>query len=163
MIYSDFVIKQSNLSWCYIQHCNDISRWAEHKSDIENSQKTPAISPSWARYGPSSPIYLVVQGIFWEYLGKNGSHYNGTALYFQIFIEWKTCWICLSASMLTPILLLAVVIITLDPLIEWHRAGTGPLPEAFMYDSIGRILELHPANERCRYKVTASLIGWAQT
>ena len=25
------------------------------------------------------------------------------------------------------------------------------------------ILGLHPANERCRYKVTPSLIGWAQT
>ena len=28
--------------------------------------------------------------------------------------------------------------------------------------SLGLILGLHPANERCRYKVTASLIGWAQ-
>ena len=27
----------------------------------------------------------------------------------------------------------------------------------------GLILGLHPANERCRYKVTASLIGGAQT
>ena len=27
----------------------------------------------------------------------------------------------------------------------------------------GLILGLHPANKRCRYKVTASLIGWAQT
>ena len=27
----------------------------------------------------------------------------------------------------------------------------------------GLILGLHPANERRRYKVTASLIGWAQT
>ena len=25
------------------------------------------------------------------------------------------------------------------------------------------ILGLHPANKRCRYKVTAFLIGWAQT
>ena len=29
------------------------------------------------------------------------------------------------------------------------------------YD-IGMILGLHPANERRRYKVTPSLIGWAQ-
>ena len=27
----------------------------------------------------------------------------------------------------------------------------------------GLILGLHPANERRRYKVTPSLIGWAQT
>ena len=27
----------------------------------------------------------------------------------------------------------------------------------------GLILGLHLANERCRYKVTPSLIGWAQT
>ena len=27
----------------------------------------------------------------------------------------------------------------------------------------GLILDLHPANERRRYKVTPSLIGWAQT
>ena len=27
----------------------------------------------------------------------------------------------------------------------------------------GLILSLHPANERCRYKVTLSLIGWVQT
>ena len=27
----------------------------------------------------------------------------------------------------------------------------------------GLILGLHPANERCRYKVTPSLTGWAQT
>ena len=27
----------------------------------------------------------------------------------------------------------------------------------------GLILGLHPANERCRYKVTPSLIGWVQT
>ena len=26
----------------------------------------------------------------------------------------------------------------------------------------GLILGLYPANERCHYKVTASLIGWAQ-
>ena len=28
---------------------------------------------------------------------------------------------------------------------------------------IGLILGLHPANERHRYKVTPSLIGWVQT
>ena len=33
--------------------------------------------------------------------------------------------------------------------------------ERFQYT--GLILGLHPANERCRYKVTPSLIGWAQT
>ena len=27
----------------------------------------------------------------------------------------------------------------------------------------GLILDLRPANQRCRYKVTSSLIGWAQT
>ena len=31
------------------------------------------------------------------------------------------------------------------------------------YVSAGLILGLHPANERRRYKVTPSLIGWAQT
>ena len=29
--------------------------------------------------------------------------------------------------------------------------------------SSGQFLGLHPANERCRYRVTLSLIGWAQT
>ena len=31
------------------------------------------------------------------------------------------------------------------------------------YQVTGLILGLHPANERRRYKVTPSLIGWAQT
>ena len=31
-----------------------------------------------------------------------------------------------------------------------------------LYDIAGLILGLHPANERCRYKVPPSLIGWAQ-
>ena len=30
-------------------------------------------------------------------------------------------------------------------------------------DTTGMIIGLHPANERRRYKVTPSLIGWAQT
>ena len=37
-------------------------------------------------------------------------------------------------------------------------------PCAYLMESTtGLILGLRPANERCRYKVTASLIGWAQT
>ena len=32
-----------------------------------------------------------------------------------------------------------------------------------LIDRTGLILGLHPANERRRYKVTLSLIGWAQT
>ena len=31
------------------------------------------------------------------------------------------------------------------------------------YTYTGLILSLHPANERRRYKVMASFIGWAQT
>ena len=31
------------------------------------------------------------------------------------------------------------------------------------YATSGLILGLHPANERSRYRVTSSLIGWAQT
>ena len=31
------------------------------------------------------------------------------------------------------------------------------------HEDTGPILGLHPANERRRYKVTPSLIGWAQT
>ena len=34
---------------------------------------------------------------------------------------------------------------------------------SFIDTCTGLILGLHPANERRRYKVTASLIGWAQT
>ena len=37
------------------------------------------------------------------------------------------------------------------------------IKSCFIYDNAGLILGLHPANERQRYKVTLSLIGWAQT
>ena len=33
----------------------------------------------------------------------------------------------------------------------------------WLYHNAGLILDLRPANERRRYKVTPSLIGWAQT
>ena len=33
----------------------------------------------------------------------------------------------------------------------------------FPNDMSGLILDFHQANERCRYKVMLSLIGWAQT
>ena len=46
-------------------------------------------------------------------------------------------------------------------LMEWveyfeHWDGIKPIPARL-------IVGLHPANERRRYKVTSSLIGWAQT
>ena len=34
---------------------------------------------------------------------------------------------------------------------------------AYICQNAGLILGLHPANERRRYKVMPSLIGWAQT
>ena len=37
------------------------------------------------------------------------------------------------------------------------------IKSCFIYDNAGLILGLHPANERQCYKVTLSLIGWAQT
>ena len=52
--------------------------------------------------------------------------------------------------------------------IAWEHTIYGLLnivaPDYHVFDSIsGLILGLHPANERRRYKVTPSLIGWAQT
>ena len=48
-----------------------------------------------------------------------------------------------------------------------HQTGTKPIPETmityFTYSYTGLILGLRPANERRRYNVTPSLIGWAQT
>ena len=38
-----------------------------------------------------------------------------------------------------------------------------PEPMLIYHQWAGLILGLHPANETCRYKVTPSLIGWAQT
>ena len=37
------------------------------------------------------------------------------------------------------------------------------LSQLLQYDTTGLILGLHQANERSRYKITLSLIGWAQT
>ena len=41
------------------------------------------------------------------------------------------------------------------------RSGNGFMPNRWQVIT-GLILGLHPANERCRYKLTPYLIGWAQ-
>ena len=44
-------------------------------------------------------------------------------------------------------------------LIKWSNVG-----DLWWHDAHAElILGLRPANERCRYKVTLSLIGWVQT
>ena len=45
---------------------------------------------------------------------------------------------------------------------EWNFLGVR-YPEYLVCVITGLILGLHPAYERCRYKVTQSLIGWVQT
>ena len=45
--------------------------------------------------------------------------------------------------------------------VHQREAILKPHPACIMYT--GLIPGLHPANERCRYKVTLSLIGWVQT
>ena len=46
----------------------------------------------------------------------------------------------------------------------WYLYQSGPtLTQSNTLWYSGLILGLHPSNERCRYKVTLSLIGWAQT
>ena len=44
---------------------------------------------------------------------------------------------------------------------EWTYIHS--LPKHLTYESSGLILGLRPAIKRRRYKVTSSLIGWAQT
>ena len=49
---------------------------------------------------------------------------------------------------------------------EVKRHGIQPnttMPSSGKYKTSGLILDLHPANQRRRYKVNPSLIGWAQT
>ena len=51
-------------------------------------------------------------------------------------------------------------------LTNWHQWGPvsqWPSPEVDFTRDTGLILSLRPANERRRYLVTTSLIGWAQT
>ena len=50
---------------------------------------------------------------------------------------------------------------TTQPVISKRRCYT--LPAAVDKAHAGLILDLSPVNERRRYKVTPSLIGWAQT
>ena len=53
--------------------------------------------------------------------------------------------------------------ITLITIVRWHKEYEYCEGKSNSYDIPGLILGLRPANERGRYKVTPSLIGWAQT
>ena len=62
--------------------------------------------------------------------------------------------------------------IAIHPHPHYHRPNLYQIDTlAFLTQSLSQqpamctipLLGLHPANERCRYKVTPSLIGWAQT
>ena len=60
---------------------------------------------------------------------------------------------------------LLVPYLLVKPLQLFWRSGTcrGNLQALIFKWIAGLILGLRPANERCRYKVTQSLIGWTQT
>ena len=53
------------------------------------------------------------------------------------------------------------VLVTID--ISWLRNQSPVVSVVTQGIDSGMILGLHPANERRRYKVTPSLIGWTQT
>ena len=85
--------------------------------------------------------------------GKTAATLNKVALY--IGIEWLWEWTYIAEEQF----LLCLVVGALAP----RFASTGHQHQLYGIYDTGLILGLHPTNERRRYKVTPSLIGWAQT
>ena len=80
------------------------------------------------------------------------------------------CIICWKISRMTWDLRLETTWFPCDVIVMWNLCWVSDLAEngvirlhAFLLGITGLILGLRPANDRRRYKVTPSLIGWAQT